>query len=120
MSGMQQRAVVFAYHEIGVRGLSVLLALGVDIRLVVTHVDDPAEAIWFSSVAELAALNDIPVITPRDPNAAEVVEQIRAYRPDVLFSFYYRHLLGAELLAIPSIGAYNLHGSLLPKYRYLT
>ena len=117
MSGMQQRAVVFAYHEIGVRGLSVLLALGVDIRLVVTHVDDPAEAIWFSSVAELAALNDIPVITPRDPNAAEVVEQVRASRPGVLFSFYYRHLLGAELLAIPSIGAYNLHGSLLPKYR---
>jgi len=117
MSGLPGRVVVFAYHDIGVRGLSVLLALGVDIRLVVTHVDDPAEAIWFSSVSELAALNDIPVITPPDPNAAEVIEQVRACRPDVLFSFYYRHLLGAELLEIASIGAYNLHGSLLPKYR---
>ena len=117
MSGLPKRVVVFAYHDVGVRGLSVLLALGVDIRLVVTHVDDPDESIWFSSVAELAAWNDIPVITPSDPNAAEVLEQVRACQPEVLFSFYYRHMLGAELLAIPAIGAYNLHGSLLPKYR---
>ena len=117
MSGLPKSAVVFAYHDVGVHGLSVLLALGVDVRLVVTHVDDPGETIWFSSVAELAALNDIPVITPSDPNTAEVLEQVRACQPDVLFSFYYRHMLGAELLAVPAIGAYNLHGSLLPKYR---
>lgn len=117
MSGSSRRAVVFAYHDVGVRGLSVLLALGLDIQLLVTHVDDPDENIWFSSVAELAALNDIPVITPSDPNTAEVLEQVRACQPDVLFSFYYRQLLGAELLAMPANGAYNLHGSLLPKYR---
>ena len=117
MSNASRRAVVFAYHDVGVRGLSVLLALGVDIRLVVTHVDDPDENIWFSSVAELAALNDIAVITPADPNATDVLEQVRACQPDILFSFYYRHMLGAELLAVPAIGAYNLHGSLLPKYR---
>lgn len=117
MSGSPKRAVVFAYHDVGVRGLSVLLALGVDVRLVVTHVDDPDETIWFSSVAELAAVNDIPVIKPSDPNAAEVLEQVRTCQPDVLFSFYYRHMLGAELLAMPAIGACNLHGSLLPKYR---
>ena len=117
MSGLPKSAVVFAYHDVGVRGLSVLLALGVDVRLVVTHVDDPGETIWFSSVAELAALNDIPVITPSDPNTAGVLEQVRACQPDVLFSFYYRQMLGVELLALPPIGAYNLHGSLLPKYR---
>jgi methionyl-tRNA formyltransferase len=117
MSDSSRRAVVFAYHDVGVRGLSALLALGVDIRLLVTHVDDPNENSWFSSVAELAALNDIPVITPANPNAAEVLEQVRACQPEVLFSFYYRHMLGATLLAIPAIGAYNLHGSLLPKYR---
>ena len=37
------RAVVFAYHDVGVRCLSVLLAHGVDVRLVVTHRDDPRE-----------------------------------------------------------------------------
>ena len=117
MSQPSKRAVVFAYHDVGVRGLSVLLALGVDIPLIVTHSDDPDENIWFPSVARLAALNDIPVITPSDPNAAEVLEQVRACQPDVLLSFYYRHMLSAELLEIPTIGAYNLHGSLLPRYR---
>jgi len=112
-----QRAVVFAYHNIGVRGLSVLLACGVDVRLVVTHADNPSENIWFGSVAELAALNEIPVLSPDDPNQPEIVERVRACAPDWFFSFYYRNMLKAELLGIPAKGAYNLHGSLLPKYR---
>ncbi|HEY3046836.1 MAG TPA: formyltransferase [Polaromonas sp.] len=111
------RAVVFAYHNVGVRCLKALLGRGVDVALVVTHRDNPTETIWFSSVAKLAASYDIPVITPDDPNADEVVAQVRAARPDFLFSFYYRHMLKAPLLAVASRGAFNMHGSLLPKYR---
>ncbi|MBZ0092227.1 MAG: formyltransferase [Sulfuricellaceae bacterium] len=111
------RAVVFAYHNVGVRCLSVLLAHGVDIPLLLTHTDSPAETIWFESVAELAARHDIPVITPDDANAPEIVERIRALQPDFLFSFYYRFMLKSEILGIPQRGAYNMHGSLLPKYR---
>ena len=48
-------AVVFAYHNVGVRCLSVLLAHGVEVPLVVTHRDAPGETIWFDSVAALAA-----------------------------------------------------------------
>jgi len=110
-------AVVFAYHNVGVRCLSVLLARGVKVALVVTHRDNPNENIWFASVAELAALHDIPTITPDNPNAPEVVEQIRALQPDFFFSFYYREMLKRELLDIPKRGALNMHGSLLPKYR---
>lgn len=111
------RAVVFAYHNVGVRCLKVLLAHGVDIPLVVTHTDNPDENIWFESVAALAAQHDIAVITPDDPNTAEIVAQVRAARPDFLFSFYYRNMLKKPLLDIPSRGAFNLHGSLLPNYR---
>jgi len=111
------RAVVFAYHNVGYRCLSVLLAHGVDVALVVTHRDNPKETIWFDSVAELAALHDIPVITPDNPNLPEVVEQIRALQADFFFSFYYREMLKRELLALPKRGALNMHGSLLPKYR---
>ncbi|MBI5438760.1 MAG: formyltransferase [Nitrosomonadales bacterium] len=110
-------AVVFAYHNVGVRCLSVLLAHGADVPLVVTHRDNPKETIWFDSVAELAALHGIPVITPDNPNTPEVVEQIRALHPDFFFSFYYREMLKRELLEIPKQGALNMHGSLLPKYR---
>jgi methionyl-tRNA formyltransferase len=110
-------AVVFAYHNVGVRCLSVLLARGVDVRLVVTHADNPGENIWFGSVAALARERGIPVIAPDDPNAPEVVARIAALAPDFLFSFYYRQMLKAPLLAIPRQGALNMHGSLLPKYR---
>jgi methionyl-tRNA formyltransferase len=111
------RAVVFAYHNVGVRCLEVLLARGVDVPLVVTHEDNPAETIWFDSVARTATQRAIPVITPQDPNAPEVVARIAACKPDFLFSFYYRLMLKAPLLALAPRGALNVHGSLLPKYR---
>ena len=88
------RAVVFAYHNVGVRCLKVLLAGGVDVPLVVTHADDPGETQWFGSVAATAADYGIPAIVPPDPNAADVIARVAALAPDFLFSFYYRRLLG--------------------------
>ena len=111
------RAVVFAYHNVGARCLRVLLAHGIAVPLVVTHEDNPAETLWFERVADVAADYGIPVITPADPNDAAVVTRIRALAPDFLFSFYYRQMLGPQLLGIPKRGALNMHGSLLPKYR---
>ena len=111
------RAVVFAYHNVGVRCLSVLLHHGVRIPLVVTHRDNPDENIWFDSVEKLARVHGIPVITPDDPNTPEVLEQVKAAEADFLFSFYYRNMLKKPLLDTPKRGAYNMHGSLLPKYR---
>jgi methionyl-tRNA formyltransferase len=111
------RAVVFAYHNVGVRCLEALRGSGVEITLVVTHQDDPLEHVWFESVAARARLYDIPVIVPPDPNESEVVACVRAAAPDILFSFYYRNMLGQQLLEIPLLGAFNMHGSLLPKYR---
>jgi methionyl-tRNA formyltransferase len=70
-----------------------------------------------SRIAELAALHGIAVITPDDPNTPEVITQIQALQPDFFFSFYYRLMLKPALLAIPKNGAFNMHGSLLPKYR---
>jgi methionyl-tRNA formyltransferase len=111
------RAVVFAYHDVGVRCLAVLLAHGVEIPLVLTHRDDPQERVWFASVAELAGHYGIPVITPDNPNAPDVFAQIRSAQPEFLFSFYYRSMLGEPLLQLARGNAYNMHGSLLPKYR---
>ena len=95
------RAVVFGYHNVGVRSLRALIAAGVDVPLVLTHEDNPAETIWFDSVARTAAEYDIPVISPVDPNAAAMVERVAACKPDFLFSFYYRSMLKAPLLALP-------------------
>ena len=111
------RAVVFAYHEVGVRCLATLIAHQVEIPLVVTHQDDPAETIWFGSVADLARSHGINVVSPANPGDPSFVSQVQALRPDFIFSFYYRHMLRPEILAAASRGAFNMHGSLLPKYR---
>jgi len=110
-------AVVFAYHDVGCRCLAALLAAGVEVKLVVTHRDDPAEAIWFASVEKLARERGLPVETPEDPGEPAFVARLAALAPDFLFSFYYRRMLSPAVLATARRGAFNLHGSLLPKYR---
>jgi methionyl-tRNA formyltransferase len=114
---MAPDAVVFAYHDVGVRCLSVLLAHGVRVPLVVTHRDDPGENIWFDSVERLARVHDIEVAVPDNPNAPEFVARLADIAPDFLFSFYYRYMLSPAVLASAMRGAYNMHGSLLPKFR---
>ena len=111
------RAVVFAYHDVGVRCLSVLLARGVDVALVVTHEDDPHEQIWFGSVAALARRHDVPVVTPDNAKDPELASRIAAIAPDFIFSFYYRRLIPESVLRLAPRGALNMHGSLLPRYR---
>jgi methionyl-tRNA formyltransferase len=110
-------AVVFAYHDVGARGLEVLLARGVDIRLVVTHANDPDENPWFASVAASARRYGIAAITPTSAELPALEQRLRSLAPDFIFSFYYRHMIPAALLATARCGALNLHGSLLPHYR---
>lgn len=114
---MSLNTIVFAYHDIGCAGIEALRAAGYTIAAVFTHADDPKENRFFGSVAQLCARLGIPVHAPEDPNHPLWIEQVRALQPDFIFSFYYRHLLGEELLASARRGAYNLHGSLLPRYR---
>ena len=111
------RAVVFAYHNVGVRCLKTLLGRQVDVPLVITHEDNPREQIWFDNVAATAAEYGIATIAPADPNSGDVVARVADCRPDFVFSFYYRAMLKAPLLALPARGALNMHGSLLPRYR---
>jgi methionyl-tRNA formyltransferase len=110
-------AVVFAYHDVGVNCLKALLGAGIQIDLVVTHQDDPHENVWFGSVAKLCEDQKIPYITPDANQLMDLIPQIQKLAPDYLFSFYYRHMIPAELLACARIGALNMHGSLLPKFR---
>ncbi len=114
---MSASAAVFAYHDVGVRCLGVLLARGLRVPLVVTHRDDARENVWFASVERFAREHDLPVETPEDPNDAGFVARLSALAPDFLFSFYYRQMLSPAVLATARRGAFNMHGSLLPRYR---
>ena len=114
---LPMRAVAFAYHNVGVRCLSALLAHGVELPLVVTHRDAPGENIWFDSVAALCRRAGIECLCVEGTEHAELAARLRALAPDYLFSFYYRSMLPLPLLQTASRGAFNMHGSLLPKYR---
>jgi len=111
------RTIVLAYHNIGCRGIGALLKHGFEVAAVFTHPDDPNENTFFDSVAEMAARQGLPVFAPENINHPLWVNKIAALKPDILFSFYYRHLLKTEILGIPSAGCFNLHSSLLPAYR---
>jgi len=111
------KAVVFAYHDMGCVGVQALLDAGFDIAAIFTHADNAQENAFFGSVARLAAERGIPVYAPDDVNHPLWVDRIAEMKPDVIFSFYYRNLLGEAILNSARIGAFNLHGSLLPAYR---
>ncbi|MGE5277910.1 MAG: formyltransferase [Acidobacteriota bacterium] len=110
------RIAVLAYSETGYECLKALLDRGETVVLVVTHPDTLGENIWFPSVAELARSRGIEPVLAGAPDAA-LTARVAAAAPDLLLSFYFRHVLPAEILKLPRLGAYNLHGSLLPKYR---
>ena len=111
------KAVVFAYHDMGCLGVQALIDAGYDIAAIFTHTDNPGENAFFGSVSRLAADAGIPVYAPDNVNHPIWVERIHQLAPEVIFSFYYRHLLSDAILDLAPAGAFNLHGSLLPKYR---
>ncbi|KAA8730134.1 bifunctional UDP-4-amino-4-deoxy-L-arabinose formyltransferase/UDP-glucuronic acid oxidase ArnA [Ewingella americana] len=111
------KAIVFAYHDIGCVGLQALVDAGYDVQAVFTHTDSPDENNFFSSVARVGAGLNLPVYAPEDVNHPLWVDRIRELQPDVIFSFYYRNMLSEEVLSLAPLGGFNLHGSLLPRYR---
>ena len=109
-------AVVCAYSSVGTAALEGLLEAGVEVRALYTYAQGADEQ-WFTPPAAVAQIQGIPVHQARAFNDDGVYEAIRAHHPDFLFSFYFREMIQARFLEIPRLGAYNLHGSLLPRYR---
>lgn len=111
------RILFFGYSEVGHECLSLLLERGDHVIALITHEDNPHEKIWFKTPAVAAREKGVPVFTPEKVNTPEWIERLAALQPDLILSVYYRHLISPRILALPRLGAFNLHGSLLPKYR---
>jgi methionyl-tRNA formyltransferase len=111
------RAVVFAYHEIGYSCLEELIEFGAEVVCLFTHQDDPDERVWFKTPAAVAEKHGIPVYTPENLKDPRWTDLIRKAAPEFIFSFYYRNMIPKKILDIPSAGAFNLHGSYLPRFR---
>jgi methionyl-tRNA formyltransferase len=107
---------VFAYSEPGYACLEELFRLRANVAAVFTHEDDPREEIWFRPVAAIATENGVPVRTD-SKIGTDALDFLRGAGTDIILSIYYRAMIPGEALAIPRLGAYNIHGALLPKYR---
>ncbi len=113
----QPRILFFGYSEVGYTCLDLLLGRSDNVVGLITHEDHPDEKIWFKTPAIAAREHGTPVYTPESVNTPEWIEKIAAMNPDLILSVYYRHMIGEPILQLPALGAYNMHGSLLPKYR---
>ncbi|MEO6874180.1 MAG: formyltransferase, partial [Opitutaceae bacterium] len=111
------RILFFGYSEVGYECLSLLLERGDNVVGLITHEDNPNEKIWFKTPAVAAREKGVPVFTPVTVNNDEWRTKIAALQPDLILSVYYRHMIGTKILAMPPLGAWNMHGSLLPGYR---
>jgi methionyl-tRNA formyltransferase len=111
------RILFFGYSEVGYECLSLLLERGDNVIALITHEDNPNEKVWFKTPAVAAREKGIPIFTPANVNTPEWREKIAALAPDLILSVYYRNMIGGIILAVPPLGAWNMHGSLLPRYR---
>ncbi len=111
------RILFFGYSEVGHSCLDFLLDRGDNVAALITHEDNPDEKIWFKTPALAAREHGVPVHTPDSVNTPEWIALITEMQPDLILSVYYRHMIGQPILDLAPLGAFNMHGSLLPKYR---
>jgi len=109
--------VLFGYSDVGYECLDLLVGQGRDVRLVVTHEDSPSEAKWFRSVRERASAASIETTTAELKDDPSIEARIAGLAPDLILSCYYRRMIPARILDHARLGAFNMHGSLLPQYR---
>lgn len=115
MESNRPKLLFFGFSMTGAAVLEELIKMGANIIGVYTYEDNPKEN-WFPSVKLLAQKHNIPTFTP-EKLTAEDVQNIKNLSPDIILSVYYRSLISDEILKVAPLGAFNMHGSLLPKYR---
>ena len=111
------RILFFGYSQVGYECLSLLIERGDCVIGLFTHEDNPNEKIWFKTPAVAAREKGIPIFTPEKIGTPEWIERISAMKPDLILSVYYRNMISTKILGLAPLGAFNMHGSLLPRYR---
>lgn len=114
------RIIFMGTPEFAVGTLEALVNSRHEVVAVVTQPDKPrgrGKAMQFPPVKETALKYGIPVLQPEKVRVPEVVEQLRAYEPDLIAVVAFGQLLPKSILEMPRYGCVNVHASLLPKYR---
>lgn len=119
MNAKELRIVFMGTPEFAVPSLRALVEGGYNVVAVVTTPDKPAgrgQKLHESDVKIAARELGLPILQPEKLRAPEFVEAMQALRPDLGIVIAFR-MLPETIWAMPRLGTFNLHASLLPQYR---
>ncbi len=119
MTKKDLRIVYMGTPEFAVESLRALVENGYNVVAVVTMPDKPAgrgHQMQFSAVKQYALAVGLPILQPEKLKDPEFIEQLRAYKADLQIVVAFR-MLPEVVWAMPRLGTFNLHASLLPQYR---
>ena len=105
--------------DFAVPSLEILIEKGFEVAAVVTAPDKPAGRglkIQYSAVKESALKHNIPVLQPEKLKDENFIKELQSYQANLFIVVAFR-MLPEVIWQMPSIGTFNLHGSLLPKYQ---
>lgn len=117
---MSLRLIFMGTPEFAVPTLLELLAHGHDIAAVYTRAAKPAGRgmkLQPSPVEQEARRHGIPIATPKTLKTSEVLAEFRAHHAEAAVVVAYGMILPQAILDIPKLGCFNLHASLLPRWR---
>ncbi|MBI5369143.1 MAG: methionyl-tRNA formyltransferase [Planctomycetes bacterium] len=100
--------------------LEAVRATGHEIAAVLTQPDRPAGRglkLHASAVKQAALRLGLQVLQPERVNTGAAREALRVLAPALILTAAYGQWVGGKLLALPPLGCYNVHGSLLPRHR---
>jgi methionyl-tRNA formyltransferase len=109
------RVVFLGNHTVGVYALKALIETA-EVVGVVAHPKDEEDGVRYESVYDFAVSKKLNVI--RATGKSETLSNfITELKPDLIWIADYRYIIPQNIIAVPKLGAVNLHPSLLPAYR---
>ncbi len=106
--------------DFAVPSLAELIASGHEVVAVYSQPPRPrgrGQKLTPSPVHAFAETMGLPVFTPESMKSAEAIETFRSLDVDAACVVAYGQILKSEVLDAPRLGCFNLHGSLLPRWR---
>jgi len=119
MTGKELRIVFMGTPDFAVASLQALVENSYNVVGVVTAPDKPAgrgKKLTESAVKKYAVEKNIKILQPEKLKHPDFLEELKALKPDLQVVVAFR-MLPKVVWAMPPLGTFNLHGSLLPQYR---
>lgn len=114
------RIIFMGTPEFAVPVLESLINSRHEVVAAVTQPDRPkgrGKNMQFSPVKECALAHNIPVMQPVNVSVPEVIDELRAYEPELIVVVAFGQFVTKKIREMPKYGCINVHASLLPKYR---